>query len=276
MRTLLLLLAFAHCAFGQPFTFNDLPFLSQGTPPVPDTWTPSNRIADVGFWWRADRYTFSDNGTTPSVQGGPVQQWNSMDGDVNFALRDNGATHSPLYYTNIQNGLPAVFFNGAMWFRNVSDFNSPILGTIYIVAMPTNSNVAFVWSHADSADNDAQYFYFPASSDKLIFAEENGGAGNATTSTSISYSVATIGTGQRVSSSLRYAWNNGAGAGTNTTTVTFTGSFEGVYVGCYEGSQGFMRGFIFEIVGVTTVDDDAARLQMHNYLDRVWNVPGYP
>jgi len=260
-------------AFSQPFTFNDLPFLAQV-----DTWTPSNRIADVTFWYRADRYTFDDTaGTVASTNGGIIRNWKSMDGDVNFNQLDSAGTHSPLLYTNVQNGLPGVFFNGAKWLRSASDISTPTLGTIYVVAWTTNLAIAgTVWSHGDSADTDGVNIYFPGGSSDLAFCD-SGSATGCPVATSNLTSVATIATAQRASASLRYVWKNGGFAATNTTTVNYTGSFEGVDVGALEEAvAGEFLGWIFEIVCVSTVDNDATRLQMHQYLDRVWAVPGFP
>ena len=272
VRALFVLLLSAVGCFGQAFSFNDIPFIGQG-----ETWTPSNRIADVTFWYRADSYTFSDlAGTTASTNGGIIRNWKSMNGNVNFSQLDSAGTHSPLLFTNVQNGRPGVFCNGAMWTRSASDISTPSLGTIYICAWSTNVAItSVIWSHADSADADSQHVYFPGGAGIFALCEIGSASGCPVVTTAM-LSEATIGTAQHASASLRYVWKNGGSAGTNTTTVNFTGSFEGVYVGDLEGTSDPFLGFIFEIVMMSTVDTDAQRLQMHNYLDRIWAVPGYP
>lgn len=250
-----------------------------GTPP--DTWTPSNRMAEVVFWFRSDLLTFSDNGTTPSVNAGIVQQWSNIQGDGNYIMRDTGNIE-PLWYTNIQNGKPAVFFNGALWLRNVSDIGTSQLGTIYVVARSTNSTVTqCAWSHGDSADNDLQAVYWDgnAAGDPLAFCELGGGGADVccmSTTTGYLTTEAVILTAMRASATLHVAWKNGGSAATNTTSATATGSYEGVYIGTNEGGAQNFMGFIFEVIMVSTADTTVQRTQMLNYMDRIWAVPGYP
>src|SRR6185436_3776959 len=170
----LLFLASALAAFGQPFSLNDIPFLSQG---VVDTFIPSDRGADLVAWFRADAGTYQDFGVTPSTNTSIVDTWVNVQGNANYHMQDFANTHSPILYTNVQNGMPGIFFNGAKWWRNSSDITTPSLITLYVVGWATNlASASTAWMHGDSADADSQNLYFVYTDGKTYICESGSAA----------------------------------------------------------------------------------------------------
>lgn len=77
---------------------------------LPRIEAPGGVIAGLGVWLKANAGVFSDGGTTPAVDGGPVQRWADQTSLANNATQ----TGIPFYNTssNLINFNPTIFYDG--------------------------------------------------------------------------------------------------------------------------------------------------------------------
>lgn len=101
----------------------------------------------------ADAGVFSDAGTTPSVNNGPVAQWNDQSGN-GFHVHNSG---SPTFKTGIKNSLPIVRLDGIddLVTRNVTQQGQPMV--IFLVANVTGSPLYILSSGGPSPGTEFGY-----------------------------------------------------------------------------------------------------------------------
>lgn len=112
------------------------------------------QTSGIKVWLKADVGVYSDAGTTPSTNGGIVQQWNDQSGNGNHASQTS-VGQQPIYRTGEQNGLPGIRFD------STDDYLSGTLSvltsfTYYAVVKATtnstiNGTILFHGNNAGSA-----------------------------------------------------------------------------------------------------------------------------
>jgi len=102
-------------------------------------------------WWKADADCYEDAGTDPCEDGDGVYQWNDQSGNGKNLIQTT-AGNRPTYKTNIQNGLPAVRFDGSDDFYNNIALGAT--GTIAVVLSMDNGDSldTLISNDADSGD----------------------------------------------------------------------------------------------------------------------------
>jgi len=107
------------------------------------TWTPAS--AGALFWFAADQQVYTDAGTTLATNGQTVQQWNDLSGNLDIDQPTAGSR--PQFVTNVQNSLPAVYFDDtrpdALWSANLLTTTQPFLLMFVIKPDPTTINNAY-------------------------------------------------------------------------------------------------------------------------------------
>lgn len=68
-------------------------------------------VPGLQAWYDATESVFSDAGTTPITNGGTVQRWNDISGNLRH-LSQATLTNKPTYNTGVQNGKPTITFDG--------------------------------------------------------------------------------------------------------------------------------------------------------------------
>jgi hypothetical protein len=98
--------------------------------------SPSD-ISGLKFWFKASTGVYSDAGTTPAVNGGPVQQWNDQSGGNHHATQATGSSQ-PLKDATTINGRPSILFDGVDDSLGLGNLTAlfPSAGTLFVLFSP--------------------------------------------------------------------------------------------------------------------------------------------
>lgn len=135
--------------------------------PYPDGGAPfaPTDIAGLTFWLKADAGTFQDNGfTTPATANNdPVGGWRSQGGVTNDVTQGT-AGFRPLLKTGIQNGKPALLFDGVDDYLQSAaiTLNDPVTHVAVLRAAGRTNNTS-AWD-GQSAVNSGRFYEFGATS----------------------------------------------------------------------------------------------------------------
>jgi hypothetical protein len=107
-------------------------------------------------WYKADA------GTSTTVDGEAISQWDDSSGNARHATQGTGANQAT-YQTNELNGLPVVRFDGSNDFFNVPDASALTASTVFIVVKidtdpPIAEEQTGLW-HLGTAVNATHYPY---------------------------------------------------------------------------------------------------------------------
>ena len=164
-----------------------------------------------------------------------------------------------------------------MWVQ-LGDITTPFRPiTIYAAVLSTNATTTqTIFSHIDTANGTDGYYLFAdgtTGGDPLLWQMFDSGNGIATTTAGFTSGTAyTASAFENSSGVLRAVWINGGSGATNTTSSAPVSGWETVSVGAERGILGFC-GYIFEVIILNSLDTDAQRAAMENYLKRKWAIP---
>lgn len=220
--------------------------------------------------------------------GDPITTWEDSSPQGNDMSQATGAKQ-PTYYTNIQNSLPGVYFDGTDDFMSsLSNLGiSGSTGTIYVVFKPDNGgDDQTIWATGVDTAEDALALTMGAPAGggvSGLYSVEHGADQNynstATTSTAAQLvtvkktagskaSPANINTKTNVYKDTELATDNGSSS-TNLGTCT-NAPFR---LGGYIGENSFFAGYVFEVIAYNTTHSDGTRAQIEAYLAVKWNTP---
>lgn len=99
-------------------------------------------ISGLQAWFKADANVYSDLGSTPSTNGGIVEQWNDQSGNANNLTQSN-INNVGIYTTGDINGLPTVgaYPAGGTMLNFGSGIALTGAFTLYVVGKRTNSTI---------------------------------------------------------------------------------------------------------------------------------------
>lgn len=126
------------------------------------TFLPTD-ISGLTLWCKADSGAYTDAGTTLATNGQTVQQWNDLSGNNNNFSQGTAGSR-PTFTTDVQNGLPALVFDGVADFMN-STIGADTSRTIFVVTegLDVGFGGRFFGLDSNSAsvfDNTGVYAYY--------------------------------------------------------------------------------------------------------------------
>ena len=220
-------------------------------------------LSGLTLWYAAHRITGLNDGDA-------VTTWSDLSGN-GYDVTQGTAANRPLYKTNIFNGLPALLFDGSndsLENTTVNPFTAGAARTVFVVAKQLSDTggifvcfrrTATVWCY-HNALNSGTY---------IVFTDGVNSSSNTRT-----YGTRPLQDGPGV-----YTIRAPGGGGTHkvrangnnlTLTAGSTPASEsgstGFFVGRREGSNGFMNGYIAEILGYNSELSDADCLKVERYL----------
>jgi hypothetical protein len=237
--------------------------------------SPLSRGSALVAWYKADADVFEAAGD-PAEDGDPVLQWNDQSGNGRHIIQETAAD-KPLYQTNILNSLPAIQFVST---DSLTTTNPPVTlppMTVYAVVAPDNSTadhfVVNIWTPSSTTAGWFLDWSGPTAGDPLVWFAVTSSGVTAITTSGFTAGVASIGTGQEISTISRKVWINGGSEGVNTTSRDLTGQGINRFTIGHNRGTFPLAGYVFEVIVTNVADDAAQRAQMEAYLDAKWNVP---
>jgi hypothetical protein len=224
------------------------------------TFAPTD-ISGLKLWLKADSLALSD--------GDPVTTWPDSSGQGNNAAQATGSK-KPTYKASIQNGRPAVRFDGVDDALKVSSITLPTFFTIFVAGRFTNAAPMFVEQSADANANDGFYFYGNNGNIAVIrrtSAHSANGAANWMGST-----AAIVGLTYDGTHAVR---RNGADVtitGTAGTTRPNSNVTADLFLGSRNEASIFSSGDFFEILIYGSPLSSADRLRVETYLNGRWAI----
>ncbi len=243
-------------AFGNLNNLNSLGGLGTSGKSV---FSPS-QLGNLSLWFDATRNVYSDSGTTPCVNGDPVQQWN--DQSTSAKNLSGVATARPTYNTNIQNGLPGITFDGVndVMATAAMTLNQPI--TVFIVMNQvtwTNQDGIF-----DGLSLDTMLLYQDTASPQLR-AYSGVGGGNFSGLAVNTPGIMNMGYN---GASSYYRLNNGAKVDP---AATFSGNPGGLTLG-REFGLAYGNFVVNEFILYNTALSDSSCALVNRYLGTKWGI----
>lgn len=198
-------------------------------------------VAGYAGWWHADSMSLSD--------GASVTTW--ADSSGNGKTLTSGAG-SPVFKVNIQNGKPALLFNGTSSMMTAPlSLTQPYTHFLVAKTVGTINNNYII----DGASNNQGLFAFFTPSFVRMYS------GSIFDVTAAIDNVVLVATILFNGSSSVFGLN-----GTETTGDAGAGSTTGLTVGCSGQISNFFSGYLFELISYASALSVPSRLSVVNYL----------
>ena len=228
-------------------------------------WLPSN-LSGLQVWYAADKITgLSDDDL--------VALWSDLSGNGVDAVQAGDAA-KPTYKTNIQNGLPAVRFDGttdqllASYSTYLSSFS------VFAVIAPTGATYRAITEKVSDNNNRNMYFLVRETTDKLTIGfTSSASAYREVTSTGALTDDTTYVVGgvfDNANDLMYVSINATEESGANTFTPQDVGTSLGV--GQQGGGLERFNGDIFELIIYNSALSATNRAKIRNYLNVKWVV----
>jgi len=233
----------------------------------------------IAIWLRSDAGTFSDLGTTATVNGDQVRQWNDQSGNARNAIQ-NTAANRPLFRTNISNAMPGLRFTGNMF------IDGPALGIAatssytYLITFRdtttglgpiSDGNGHFILDRTTATNNLVSLK--PVTGSFYGYQKRNdagGGLGGPLSTTSINTNIKTIEMRRVFNTNYQLIYNGllettlTAGDGNTTPPNPRIGRHATT-------NNGGIRGYLFEFVVYNFALNTAQTILVNNYLGAKYN-----
>lgn len=209
-------------------------------------------------WWDAS------NGPTPVTNGSVITAWNDRSSYVNHLTGTNGV--KPTYYTGIQNGLPACYFNGinaGIGGGNLADIAQP--ATHFLVFKPTGWGRASQEAIISMYNGSSPHEIYRNSGSTTVNMHAGTGLLGPSLSDNTCYVVTTIfnGTSSSIQKNVDVATSGNAGTNTNTMYPAIGERGAGSY---------FYQGYVMEWRVYAGALTSAQQVQVQTFLNNKWGI----
>lgn len=229
------------------------------------------------LWLDANKNTYTDDGVTATTNGSNLQRWDDLSGYTNHATQTIVA-RQPIWNTNVQNGLPSVYFNSAD--TNYLEYLGITLDPSttdysFFVALNSQYNAysQIILQQMDGTGTGRSHLIVPATTNNPVTAyiggvDETSGLNFTKSSFELEN---TIFNSNGASSTLSFFQNASFGGSRGGFTPE---SSDGYWItGINKTLSSFaFKGYISELILFNTMVNEAQRIIIFNYLSAKYNV----
>lgn len=230
--------------------------------------SPVHFIDDLVMWLETTSTASFNQGE--GVDGSTITSWNDIN---NKSINKNNATpeNSPTYIKNAMNGLPALYFNGSSNHLTVPLFiNSANDFTIFAVAQfidnDSDKNIIRHGNNGEGGTSTSKYFIAGLNSDNIATNTLN----ETTNGDALGF-IPEIYTAT-VKDGTTHTISTNSGTRHSTTTSLYTAKHHIKIGSNSEGTNGYMYGYIGEILIFDRYLSDDERADIENYLSKKWHI----